>query len=276
MIEQRAGNRIALQKYPAFYDAGRGVSMAYPSGSAVPAAATALIARMTVPPNAARTTAIINLVSALQDAGSWSTFNGLWMFAAADTQAGKLNWISTSYPFAPNGTVSFAADRGYTGNGTNSSGTFGITYSLLSKYLQNSASVGWWSRTATALDKVDWGISAGDDNARGIAYNTANNMSGRINGTTTTSGGVGTGVGLAAVNRSGATAYQLYKNGANVANGADASTARSNNDLVLFHDKGAGWSTRQLACFWIGGSLTATQHADTYTAIAAYMTAVGA
>ena len=227
---------------------------------------------MTTPPSTNRAAAIDTLIKALKAGGSWTKRDGIWVFWAADTQAANLNWKSTSYPYATNGTMSFTANQGYTGNGVNASGSFGISFTILTQFQRNSASAGVWSLTDGMADTFDLGFSAGGDNFRMISRNTLDSISTRINMTsTTTSSGVGTGVGYAMMNRSGATAVQTYKNGVQVDSSTVASTALNPNDLVTHCDKAANFSSRTLAIVTIGGSLTADEALAEYNALAAYM-----
>ncbi|MEW6257105.1 MAG: hypothetical protein AB1592_14220 [Pseudomonadota bacterium] len=58
-----------------------------------PTQATALIARMTAAPSTARATAIGALVRSLASAGLWQKLDALYLLAAHDAQAARLNWV---------------------------------------------------------------------------------------------------------------------------------------------------------------------------------------
>jgi hypothetical protein len=76
--------------------------------------------------------------------GTWSLLDALYIFATNNTTTANLNLVSTSFGITQVGTVTFAADTGYTGDGsTGALGTnfnpnvvSGVNYSL------NSASFG--------------------------------------------------------------------------------------------------------------------------------------
>jgi hypothetical protein len=63
----------------------------------VNAEATALIARMTIAPNARRKRAIDTLIGALKTAGVWTKLDTFYVMAAHDAASARLNWISTSF-----------------------------------------------------------------------------------------------------------------------------------------------------------------------------------
>lgn len=62
-------------------------------GGAVPPEARALMARMTTAPSASRARAIATLVRTLKAAGIWSKLDLLYILAAHDAQAARLNWV---------------------------------------------------------------------------------------------------------------------------------------------------------------------------------------
>ncbi len=81
-------------------------------------ASIALIARMTAAPDSARRGQIDALVRALKIAGIWPKLAALYLTAAHDAQAARLNWVSGSHDLTEHGALTFTADRGYTGDGS--------------------------------------------------------------------------------------------------------------------------------------------------------------
>lgn len=87
-------------------------------GNGIPPEANALFKRMSTPPTVARKALIAKAIRTLKAAGIWSRLDGLTVYAAADSQAGALNWKSSSFN-ATNHGAAFTADRGFTGDGVN-------------------------------------------------------------------------------------------------------------------------------------------------------------
>ncbi len=244
------------------------------SGTSYTAEATALFARMTSQPDTTRKGHINTLIAALKTGNVWAKLDALYLFAAHDSQAGLLNWVSTSHNATLVNAPSFVADRGFTGNGTSSYISSGTNASALTKFLQDSAHMSGWNRTETnAVVPI-----AGYIDATGSTFiypRQAGNLSGRINDVTTLSVATATAIGLSAVNRSGATAKEIYRNGASVTTSATAS-AGAPAGMLGFLTAALSFAPLQVSMGSIGGSLSAGEQLALYNAVAAYMTAVGA
>lgn len=109
------------------------------------AQAKALFARMTTPPTRARMNLINQMIGALLDAGVWQKLDALYVMAAADSQAARLNWIADQYNLTAVNSPTFTVDSGYTGNGTSSYLSTGMVASTLNasgKMKQNSLTMG--------------------------------------------------------------------------------------------------------------------------------------
>lgn len=117
------------------------------------AQAKALFARMTVPPSNARKSLINQTISALLSAGVWQKLDALYVMAAHDAQAARLNWIADQYNLTAVNSPTFTTDSGYTGNGTNaylSTGMVASTLNASGKMKQNSLTMG-----AYVLSEID-------------------------------------------------------------------------------------------------------------------------
>lgn len=83
--------------------------------------AQAIFGAFTTPPDDTRKGLINAYVLALKAGGVWNSLDGLYVFAAADSQAALINWRN---PGTHDATLvnapTFTQDRGFTGNGTNS------------------------------------------------------------------------------------------------------------------------------------------------------------
>ena len=235
-----------------------------------------LVAAMTVAPNEARRELINDTIVALKGNGVWAKNDLLYVMAAHDEQAARLNWKNPgANTLTPVNGPAFTIDNGFQGNGVNTKLLPGVTLAAIgSNYLQNSAHLAIWSRTNNTNNAGEIG---GETNT--IAQVRARLLSGeaayRINAGTGGAVAVADSLGMYLGNRSAAAAEQLYKNGAFIFSDADASvplTAAALEILVgntLFTD-------RQVAFASAGGSLSAQEAYNYYLVMMAYMIEVGA
>jgi len=82
----------------------------------VPSACQAVYDAMDVQPDAARKLLICQTITALKSAGLWDKLDLLFMFAAHDEQAGRINWVSPGYVLTRYNSCTFTTDRGFTGD----------------------------------------------------------------------------------------------------------------------------------------------------------------
>lgn len=238
-------------------------------------AAAALFARMTTQPTQSRKALINNTIIALKTGGVWSLCDALYVTAAADSQAARLNWIADQYNLTAFNSPVFTVDRGYTGDGSAAYLDTGAVASSLAKYALNSANAwGWQLNNATDNGHL---VDTTTASQFVIARTTGNKSYVRINdgglSTATINPTITDSRGLTSVNRSGANSRELYKNGASVGSDTQVSTAASG----TFHLLGisGGYSTAQIAAAGFGSTLTAAQELAKYNALRAYMTGVG-
>lgn len=243
--------------------------------------AEALFARFTTPPTAARKAQINDLIVALKDGGVWSKLDALYVMAAADAQAARQNWIADQYNLTAVSSPTFTADRGYQGDGAASYLGTGLTPGS-GQFALNSAHMAFWSRTDISNATVSLGARTASTTGQSLIQpNNGGSMSGRLNQDV-----IGTGVavtstqGLIAVNRSGASAKEYYRNGASLGTGNAVSTSMPTVPFFLLALNSGGspanYDTRQQSAASFGAALTAQQHADFYTSLNTYMQAVGA
>lgn len=246
-------------------------------GGAVDPSATALFARMTTAPTPARKAAITTLISALKAAGVWSKLDALYLMAAADSQAAKLNWIADRNNITETATVTFTADRGYAGDGI--TGTLDTNFNPTTaggNFALNGHSMGVWSRTANALAGGGWLMGSATSAIAPFGDSKTNFY---IRSGSTTSNAVphaGT-PGLYALSRGNATNVRRYKNGVELADTLLSSSALNNESLLLMRRNGAAvYTDNQVAAAHIGGDLTTSENLALYNAVNAYLTTVGA
>lgn len=246
---------------------------------------TALIARFTTPPDATRTTKINDLIYALKTAGVWAKLDALYVMAAADAQAAQRNWIADAFNLTPTSSPTFDADRGYTGNGTSSyldTGFNPTTQAATAKYIRDSAHVGLWSRSSGQISSNNSGKDMGATTLLGLwLRGTADTAAWAINSTIGSIGNLVTaantdGSGHFLFNRSTSSALQSYRNGGSLGTSTKTSTGIPNSNITIGKSGASQFVNRQFAAAHIGQSLDATETAAFYTALQAYMTAVGA
>jgi hypothetical protein len=239
--------------------------------------AQALFAAMTTPPTTARKILINNTIGALLSAGIWNQLDVLYVLAAADNQAARLNWINPSTFMAlPVNAPTFTTDRGYTGDGSSSRLRTQYTPSVNGMNLtQNNASAWAWVLTDIASSTDD----VGSQTAPRIlvqSKNTTNSLVGDINSGTAYSTPIGTAIGFSGTQRRASNDRRLWKNGAQ-ASGVDttASTAVANQEQWICGGNSTSFSTRQISSAAWGASLSGLEAAF-YNSILPYMQAVGA
>lgn len=248
-------------------------------GDAYDPSASALFARMTTQPSGARKTIINNLIVGLKADGIWSLLDVFVVPAAHDSQAGLLNWISTSFNGTAVNSPTFTADRGFTGDGISmyiNSNWIPATNGV--NFVQNDASFGCYLRTDVNALQRDMGCVNGTSfmNITGRTtgnYNLAVNSNSSANSATANSLGFFSGTRVDAAN------FKHWKNGVELQNNVIASTAPvSVRSMFVLALNSAGSplnpSTRQSAMYFTGAGsinqLTLFNHIETY------MDAIGA
>ena len=251
------------------------------------AEAATLVAAMSSAPDDTRKGQIDTCIGAIKTAGVWSKLDCLWIRAAHDSQAALLDWKRLSDSTAVN-SPTFTTDRGFTGDGSTSYINTNFTPSTDGvNYIQDSASMGAYlnAGTDTAVSGPNSiGVITVSHQARIEPWRSAtpgSTVRSRVNTlTATTVGTVTTRFGLTAINRSGGSAEQVYRNGSSIGTSAVASTGLCNIDVyeLGYNNAGAlgGAHDNRCAASFVGGSLTSTENADLFTAIEAYLDAVGA
>lgn len=241
--------------------------------------AEALVARMAIQPDTARKGAIDALVGQLKAAGVWAKLDALYLLAAHDAQAARLNWIADLWALSPSGAPVFTADRGYATDGIDDALSLGVGATAFAQFQRNSATVAIWSRS----NKLDLGSgtigNAATTGARItlIPRNASGTIGSRLNSSTATGGGaVETGWGLTAVTRTSSASVQHYKDGvASGVAGSATSAALTSATLSIGSAEGTSFGENQFQMVAFGGALTAQEHAGFHAAVSAYLTALG-
>lgn len=237
--------------------------------------AVAAMAAMTTPPTAARRRAINRLVKDLKACGVWGVCDVIYVFAAADSQAARVNWKNPSEAIATEvASPTFTADLGYTGNGTNMSVQSPNNLSAFTHHVRDNGHLACYSLTSGSTSGYDMGAATTLN--MGLRVNSGGTQSGIISGNTGSNVAVvNAGRGLYAVSRPDSTQVNLYGNGALSANVAKTSNANPPAEpFAVLNGGSASWGARQIAFASVGGDISSLDQAAFYAAVKRYLTAV--
>lgn len=211
--------------------------------------------------------------------GVSTKLDALYIFATQPdgTRANaKLNLVSSSFPLVEQGTVSFAPDVGYTGDGT----TFWLNTQFTPNsgvhvYTTNSASYGVYNRTNAANGSTDMGSFSGVSSYLSISTN----ISYSINGGGTSLSPPAARNGFFGVVRTGASAVQLYQNSSPTPIGTNTDVAGGLDGIpinIFAYNSGGSPTNHQLAAAFIGVGLTGAEWALLATRVNNFMISAGA
>ncbi|MGO4724631.1 MULTISPECIES: phage tail protein [unclassified Inquilinus] len=253
--------------------------------NAIDADAWAYIAAMTVMPSFARQTLLNTLFIALKTAGVWAVLDCLYLLAAHDAQAARLN-AKAPATFALTATASpvFTADHGYKGTGVGSTAGGYLTSTFVpstagGQWALNSAHLSVWVRTAATTSASQTSAEIGTS---GAFIFTKDAVSGNIRtalndgSVSNTAAGAPTGLGHFCLSRTGSTVCAKYHDGAAQAASAVTSTALPATAVTILRAGTTSYSDAEVCAAHWGAGLTATQELDLYNAIHAYLQGVGA
>lgn len=253
-------------------------------GPVYTAEARALFAAMSVQPSKERKDLYETLIADLKDGGLWDKLDLLYVLAAHDAQAARLNVkVPSTYALTAVAAPTFTADEGYQGNGSTQYLKTGFIPSTAGGvFVQDSAHIGMWSLTDVAGATVDiGGNDAAGTHRTNLLPRVTTGMIGRLN--QTSSGAEvanASSLGHHVASRTSSTGTTLYARGSSLGNGGGTSTGVLASELYLLGNNNAGTinapSTRKLAAAHVGSGLTAQNVSDLNTILGAWMTAVGA
>ncbi len=210
----------------------------------------------------------------------------LWMLAAHDAQAGRLDWVNEHGDGRYDSTVVsapvFTTDRGYETNGTSSyvSTGFNPGVALEPWHTQNSAS--FFIRNN--VDNFSAASLAGwHDGAKGVTVNprisVANESSFRMNQATagiTSTAPSTTSIGIYTMSREAASVSKLYRQRVLVNTNAEPSTALTTTDSYrLGCVNGSAFRIGQFSCAGVGSSMSLVQQQALHDWLAPYLAALG-
>jgi hypothetical protein len=253
--------------------------------------AQALIDRMTAagetPADARKT--IINAAFVLGKTKTfWTKLDAIWTMAAHGTASAKMNWLSTSYTLSLQGTPNptFTTDQGYAGDGTNGYIKTGYVPSAGGKkWVQNSCSMGLYSRTSAAEAKVQMGVTTNSS----IGFtNLTIRYTGDVFYSRADCSGLGSvanadGSGFFAVSRVGSTAFMCFHDKVKTDVTAASNGVPPEVYICCYDSDNSGTGTatllsnKQLAFAFVGQGLTEAEIDDIYDCfVAGYLNSIGA
>lgn len=253
---------------------GIGTAAAGASARSFALESLALFDAMSVKPGHARSLLIDSTIRLLAGAGVWSKLDILYLLAAHDAQAGRLNWKApASFAASVVDSPVFTADRGYNGNAAGYLDT-GFNPTAHGTASQNNAHIGIWPVENTQINAAD----AGNANLRLSSRTAADALQSFVNASTVDSvGSVTDSRGHIVGTRSASGSYSVYKNGSSLVSHTRTSTAPSNATLHICARNGfAGNNNRQIAAMHCGPALSGGEIGNLHAILGAYLTAVGA
>lgn len=242
------------------------------------AEATTLFAAMTSQPTTARKGHIDALIVGLKADGIWPSLDVLYLLAAHDSQAARLNWRSPGNHTAIEvNSPTFQTDRGYTGDGSTSRLRTQFTPSTDGgQYRQNSASIWVWSRTDLASNTAYEAGAATSPQLRVNGRTAGGLLALVVNDATVSGTATADSLGMYGASRNVSTTKKAWKNGVQVGSDfAITSTGENAQELWICGANSTLFSARQVAFMAVGESLAGLELAF-YNRVRAYMQAVGA
>lgn len=254
-----------------------------PQGSAAysftNAEAETYVAAMSGEPDDTRKAAIDTYVGALKTAGIWSELDALYLLAAHDEQAARLNLKAPASFAAINvgAGPAFVANRGFTGNGTSTALNTQFTPSTNGvNFIQDDASTWLWSLTNAQSAAASCGAFGNrtDLVLRAATDQTFSRMN-SANALANTAGNTLDSTGLFGNQRRAAGDVRIFRNGVQIASGTGASVGVNASAQWICGGNAGSFSAYQTAFYAAGSALTGLESA-LYDATLAYMQAVGA
>lgn len=240
-----------------------------------------LIAAMSVAPTDLRKGYIAQMIQALYASGTWAKTDVLWVQAAHDEQAGRLNWKSPgTFTLTTVNSPTFTTDRGFAGNNSSSylqtgwdPGTNGVQITRDNAHIMSYGSGGGNTIPGFSIDASS-GNNLAVQNRR-----TANQDFAKVNSSTAVTivaAGSGGATQMVMGRRSVSTDSETWRDGTLQAGpSAAASSALSTTDMV-FGKNAASYTSARVGAASVGAYLDNTEALAFYNAFYTYMVAVGA
>lgn len=238
-----------------------------------------LVAAMSVAPNNLRKGYIARFIGALYAASVWSKIDAMWVLAAHDEQAGRLNWKSPgSFTLTAVNSPTFTTDRGFAGNGSSSYLDTGWDRGMNGvQFTQNDAHISVYQRTNgnnnvesfadfQAGPRIAIGARPVSTTGGGTLVNSATRVTGPASGT----------LPIQAIGRrNNSTQASLVRDGVEVT-APTSSNSGSPGTVDLAFGRGGSYTSAEVAGGSVGAYLDDTGAAAFFAAWHDYMVALGA
>jgi len=232
---------------------------------------------MSVAPDATRKGLLNDLITGLKTDGIWTKLDALYVMAAHDAQAARVNAKTPSNVASAVNSPTFTTDRGYAGNASTSYIDTNWNPSTAGgNFAQNSASMGVWSRTNS--NTASWLDIGNGSNCRFNSRSSSGSdaLRGQINNTTNANYGTNaSSIAFYSLVRSSSTAVTGYRNSSVSGSGTQTSTSVTNANVFIGR-VASDYSGREYAAAFIGGALDGTDISNLHSRLSTYLTAVGA
>ena len=255
-------------------------SVGAPSASAAEdSATTAWAAACTTPPTSGRRAAINTMIAGIKADGDWGSLGRLYVFAAEDSQAARLNIKDPSESVAFINSPTFTTNRGVTGDGSSAYIDIGEAWDADGHFTLNSATI--WAyineQNSTGGEPIV-GVAAGSTgNVSMTVRASAGNEQFRINDTTNDAlvANTGSKLGSRGMSRNGASDKRGYVNGSETAAFSTSSASVPTQNGAILRS-GGSYGNSRVAALFAGSGMSATAIGRVRSRIITLLTAIGA
>jgi hypothetical protein len=226
-------------------------------------------------------TNVCNLIAAYKTAGIFTLLSHEWLYASENATQAKIDIINlASHTLI--GSPTFSVNNGYSGWGTNV--CINTNFSSDSNFTLNSASFGAFlvtSQTSGGSSIGAMGSVASSPFTYFKPLNGSSVLEFDLNAASFPTQANANMQGNYIFSRTSSSAIVVYKNGAAGVSSSSTSTSLNSSSIYVGAFNGSGTciqpmtSTEVIASAFVGAGLNSTQAAAKYTALRAYMTAVG-
>lgn len=238
----------------------------------VRAAVGSLMDRMKVQPSEARQANIESLVSTLVETQIWDRLDGLYVFAAHDVQAARLNWVQGTFDITSVNSPAFEADVGFAGDGVAAFLDTNAIATALANFKANDATMGVYVHSPLPSE-TDMDIGLVDSYLNVCAD--SNNICLRANsssGAPVTAPNSAETTGLVAWSRD-STNVHIFSYGEPVASTKVAVGHLKSLPITILRVE-SNYSTRRISAAVVGGGLSVQQHSALSGALDSYVGAI--
>ncbi|MFT4955303.1 MAG: hypothetical protein ACI8U3_001691 [Brevundimonas sp.] len=228
-------------------------------------------------PGRTRAFLIDDLIAALEAAGLWERLSALYLTAAHDEQAARLNLKAPGvFDLAPVNDPAFAAANGFTGDGAGAWLDTGLSASALADGGTGvAAGIRLTDNPSPGTSQFPVGPTDGDETLSMAISPSTGNFSARLGTTTLAMFGAAPAVtGHFCVSRTGATHVAGYHDGVPLASPASPFTGYAGGSIGLLRRLG-NYHSGTVAAAWLGKDMDAGQVAALHAALASWLSETG-